>query len=67
MVGSNVDLWDTNQPAYGQNGTYGAFIYARRSLDIINSHNPQQPLFLYHAWQEAHTPNEAPPQYLNTR
>lgn len=33
--GAYVDLWDTDAPAYGQNGTYGGFMYARRAVEVI--------------------------------
>ena len=33
-------------------------MYNNRTLDIIRAHNASKPLFLYNAWQEAHTPNE---------
>ena len=59
-----VDLLDSGTPALGQNGTYGAFMYTARSVDIVMQHNTSEPLFLYHAWQEAHTPNEVPDEFL---
>ena len=40
------------------NGTYNAFQYNKRATDIIKAHDASTPLFLYNAWQEAHTPNE---------
>ena len=59
-----VDLLESGVPALGRNGTYGAFQYTQRSVRIIEAHNTSEPLFLYHAWQEAHTPNEVPPEFL---
>ena len=35
-------------------------MYTNRTVDIIEAHDPSTPLFVYHAWQEAHTPNEVP-------
>ena len=51
---SIVDMWDTDKPAYGQNGTYNAFVYNKRATDIIHEHDPKVPLFMYLAWQEAY-------------
>jgi len=30
-----VDFWDTEAPAYGKNGTYNCFLYAERTVDIV--------------------------------
>ena len=49
-----VDLWNTDQPAYGQNGTYGAYIYNReiqRVLSDRHSRGTKAPMFLYVALQ----------------
>ena len=59
-----VDIWDTSAPAYGKNGTYNCLMYNDRTLEIINKHDVSKPLFLYNAWQEAHTPNEVPDFFL---
>lgn len=59
-----VDLWDTDSPAYGRNGTYNAFGFSRRAVDIIEAHDPDEPLFMYLAWQNAHTPNQVPGEFL---
>ena len=39
-------------------GTYGAYMYTKFTVDAIEKHDPAKPLFVYHAWQEAHVPNE---------
>jgi hypothetical protein len=39
-------------------------MYNDRTLHIINTHDTSKPLFLYNAWQEAHTPNEVPDKFL---
>jgi len=64
-VGKNVDLWEDEAPAYGKNGTYGGFIYANHTLDAIHNCPANAPLFVYHAFQECHTPNEVPDEYLS--
>jgi len=60
-----VDLWQTNAPAYGKNGTYAAFMYNEELERIIDSHpNPNKnPLFLYVATQTMHAPQEVPSFY----
>ena len=62
-----VDIWDTDRPALGRNGTYNCYQYAERTLGIIRAHDPARPLFLYNAWQEAHTPNEVPDVFLGPK
>ena len=47
-----IDLLENGTPALGKNGTYGAFMYAARTVSIIEAHDPATPLFVYHAWQE---------------
>eukprot|EP00041_Stephanoeca_diplocostata_P021574 m.504162 g.504162 ORF g.504162 m.504162 type:complete len:330 (+) comp21856_c0_seq1:211-1200(+) len=65
QVGSGgVDLWQDDGPAYGKNGTYGGYIYTNHTLDAIDNLPTGEALFLYHAWQECHTPNEVPTSYL---
>jgi hypothetical protein len=65
LTGSKlVDLLEDGVPALGKNGTYGAFQYTARSVAIVMAHDPKTPLFIYHAWQEAHTPNEVPDEFL---
>jgi arylsulfatase I/J len=61
---SAVDLWENDGPAYGKNGTYNAYSFAQHAVDIISNHDPSTPLFIYQAWQEAHTPNEVPAEFL---
>lgn len=58
-----VDFWDTDAPAYRETGTYGGFIYNARALSIIEKHDPKAPLFLYMAFQNAHTPNQVPDEF----
>jgi len=46
-----VDLWDTDKPAAGLNGTaYEEILFGRRAVDIILQHKPGTPLFLYYAF-----------------
>lgn len=45
-------------------GKYSANIIAERAKDILSTHNPKhQPLFLYLAFQNVHTPLQVPKHY----
>eukprot|EP00730_Choanoeca_flexa_P016491 TRINITY_DN7804_c0_g1_i1.p1 TRINITY_DN7804_c0_g1~~TRINITY_DN7804_c0_g1_i1.p1 ORF type:complete len:538 (+),score=88.89 TRINITY_DN7804_c0_g1_i1:32-1645(+) len=46
------------------NGTYSTFEYVDRARDIISNHNPEQPLMLYMAFQNVHSPTEAPDRFI---
>ena len=64
--GKSTDLWDTDRPAVGRNGTYGDFMYVQRAVDTIAAHDAAAgPLFYYLAMQCAHDPMQAPQQYLD--
>jgi len=58
-----VDLYATDRPAFGRNGTYGAQIYHDEALSIIGRHDPATPLFLYFAFQINHAPLQVPDKY----
>ena len=64
-----VDLWDTDKPATGVNGTgadnYEEALFAERVLQIVNSHDSSTPLFLYYAPHLIHDPLEVPDRYLD--
>ena len=55
-----VDLLENGTPALGRNGSYAAYMYTNHTVSLIEAHDTATPLFIYHAWQEAHTPNEVP-------
>ena len=60
-----VDLWDTNQPAWGLNGTdYEEAMFTERVLQVVKNHDPTKPLFLYYAPHIVHTPLEVPDKYV---
>ena len=63
LKGDLVDLLENGVPALGKNGNYAAYMYTNRTVDIIEAHDPSTPLFVYHAWQEAHVPNEVPAEF----
>eukprot|EP00750_Incisomonas_marina_P027749 INCI6231.4.p1 GENE.INCI6231.4~~INCI6231.4.p1 ORF type:complete len:339 (-),score=69.53 INCI6231.4:293-1309(-) len=73
-----TDLWLTNGPALGMNGTgaYEEEIFRNHTLGIIANHSrnnararatglDEQPLFLFHAFHLAHSPLQVPEDYLN--
>lgn len=60
---SPVDLWVDGAPGYGLNGTYNAFAYVAHAIEIVSSSTADTPFFIYHAWQEAHVPNEVPVEF----
>jgi arylsulfatase I/J len=62
-----VDLWDTDKPATGVNGTgpdkYEEGLFKERLLQVINNHDPSTPLFLYYAPHIVHAPLQVPDAY----
>ena len=66
---SIVDLWDTDKPAHGANGTglqhYEEALFKEHVLDVINNHDTSTPLFLYYAAHIVHGPLEVPENYLD--
>ena len=64
-----VDLWDTDHPAHGINGTgpdnYEEGLFKQRLLDVVNNHDTSKPLFLYYAPHIVHTPLQVPQTYLD--
>ena len=64
--GPVVDLWDFDHPANTSNGTgYEEHLFAMHLMDVVNSHDPSTPLFLYYAPHIVHTPLQVPDDYLN--
>lgn len=63
--GTLVDLWNTTGPARHLNGTaYEEEIFTANTLDMLDRHNPKEPLFLFHAFHQIHTPLEVPAGWL---
>lgn len=72
---TTVDLWGDKTPAWGQNGTYSAFMYADAAIEVVRNFSRQLPvgrnkdtaaspgLFLYLPWHNTHTPLEAPDEF----
>ena len=59
-----VDFWKNMAPDT-RNGTYDAYIYRSDLTDILKSHDPDDPLFLYLSLHNVHSPTEAPEEWVN--
>ena len=52
MSCKGVDLWKTDKPAYGYNGTYSGITFSAEVQRVIANHDPTKaPLFMYIALQ----------------
>ena len=64
-----IDLWDTDHPAHGINGTgpdnYEEGLFKERLLYVVNNHDTSKPLFLYYAPHIVHAPLQVPQTYLD--
>nr|XP_040035439.1 arylsulfatase I [Gasterosteus aculeatus aculeatus] len=59
------DLHDGDRPAWEMAGNYSTLLYVERVKQILRSHNPHEPLFLYLSLQAAHTPLQVPDHFLH--
>jgi len=60
-----VDLWLTDRPAYGKNGTYGDQMFTRYVVETLEQHPQDVPIFFYVALQNDHSPLQAPQAYVD--
>lgn len=67
--GSAYDFVDGQQVAPQYNGTFGMYGFMQRATELISAYGgpspPQQPLFLYLAFQDVHWPLQAPQEYVD--
>jgi len=63
---SFVDLFASGVPAYGQNGTFSAFIYAAEAIRVIKEHDQAKPLFLLPGVAGGAHSAGVPPAFLPT-
>jgi len=64
QAGGVVD-WYRNNKQINEKG-YSTTLLGNEAVKFINQHNPATPLYLYLAFNAAHTPYQAPQAYLNT-
>jgi len=62
---SGVDLWKTDAPAFGYNGTYGGYIYGEEVRRVVESQDEKDPFFMFVAWQNNHPPLQVPQSYID--
>lgn len=59
------DLYENDNAAWDHDhGIYSTEMYTQRVQNILASHNPKKPIFLYIAYQAVHSPLQAPGTYL---
>ncbi|XP_077332934.1 arylsulfatase J [Lithobates pipiens] len=59
------DLYENDNAAWDHDhGIYSTEMYTQRVQNILSSHNPKKPIFLYIAYQAVHSPLQAPGTYL---
>jgi leishmanolysin-like peptidase len=63
-IGCAVDFWKNHGPDT-RNGTYDAYIYEKDLTEIFDSHDPNDPLFLYLPLHNVHAPMEAPKEWID--
>ncbi|XP_004612825.1 arylsulfatase J [Sorex araneus] len=60
------DLYENDRAAWdADSGVYSTQMYTQRVQEILASHDPRKPLFLYIAYQAVHSPLQAPGRYLD--
>ncbi|KAJ1128344.1 hypothetical protein NDU88_006723 [Pleurodeles waltl] len=58
------DLHEGENVAWDQSGKYSTLLYTQRVSRILAAHNPQEPIFIYVAFQAVHTPLQSPKEYI---
>ncbi|XP_071099626.1 arylsulfatase J-like [Haliotis cracherodii] len=58
-----LDFWFNSSVLATENGNYSTFVFARRAIDIIRTHNQESPLFLFVSFQAVHVPLQAPKRF----
>ncbi|OXB68186.1 hypothetical protein ASZ78_012284 [Callipepla squamata] len=59
------DLYENDNAAWDHdNGIYSTQMYTQKVQQILASHDPRKPIFLYIAYQAVHSPLQAPGKYF---
>lgn len=58
-----LDLHNNTKCVDNVNGTYSVDMYTDEAVRIMDSHDPDTPIFMYYAMQNVHTPLEVPEGY----
>lgn len=68
--GWGLDLRNNTESVFNQWGNYRTYLFTDQAVNVVNSHNTSQPLFLYLAHEAvhsalAHQPMQAPQDLIN--
>jgi len=66
---TGLDFWDNTTLVWNETGKYSTHLYTKRAVEIIENHDPEQPMFMYFPHQGVHSAvggpaMEAPDEYI---
>ncbi|XP_031554872.1 arylsulfatase B-like [Actinia tenebrosa] len=65
IQGHYLDLRDNKNIVDDMNGTYSVHLFTKQAEKIVHLHEPSQPMFMYLAFQNVHSPVQAPQAYID--